>query len=179
MTLACSCTNLSNDLLNSYLDKSIADICPHGYTNADLNHCAHCVCHVMNLAAGSTTCKGMSSGASASHMGVCIRVHSLFAECPQVDEVTSCTSDTFGDGCFVFVTARTAVNLAGHSMTNVPKKHVGIGMGNTIWHYSNTQDKVVTTTPELFIYHYSGQTNGLFRGSFPDRATPTRQGCAL
>jgi hypothetical protein len=179
MTLACSCTNLSTDLLNSYLGKTISDICPHGYTDADLNHCAHFVCHMMNLAAGSVTCKGMSNKTVAARMGVCIRVHELFAECPQVDEVNSCSSDTFGDGRFVFVTRRNAVNLAAHSMTNVPKKHVGIGLGNTIWHYSNTQDRVVTTTPELFLYHYSGQTNGLFRGSFPDRCTPTRFGCGL
>jgi hypothetical protein len=180
MPLACSCTALGTDLLNSYLGKSITEICPHGYDASDLNHCAHFVCHVMNLAAGSVTCRGMSGGgAVGTRIGVCIRVHELFAECPQVSEVDSCSNDTFGDGCFVFVTRRNAVNLAAHTMTNVPKKHVGIGMGNTIWHYSNTQDRVVTTTPELFIYHYSGQTNGLFRGTFSDRCMPTRLGCGL
>lgn len=179
MQLACSCTALSADLLNSYLGKSIADICPHGYTDAALNHCAHFVCHVMNLSAGSVTCKVMASQASAARQGACIRVHELFAECPVVNEVDACTADTFGAGCFVFVTARNVVNVAAHSMTNVPRKHVGIGLGNTIWHYSNTKDEVVTTTPDRFIFHYSGQTNGLYRGSFPERCTPTRLGCGL
>jgi hypothetical protein len=179
MDLACSCSTLSSDLLNSYLGKAIGDICPHGFTASDLNHCAHFVCHVMNLSAGSVTCKGMGSSPDAARQGACIRVHELFADCPTVNEVTDCTADTFGNGCFVFVTARSVVNLSAHTMTNVPRKHVGIGLGNTVWHYSNTQDRVVTTTPELFIYHYSGQTNGLYRGSFPDRCTPTRFGCGL
>lgn len=179
MDIACSCSNLTEDLLNSYLGKSIADICPHGYTDASLNHCAHFVCHVMNLSAGAVTCGTMATHRVAGRIGACIRVQDLFAECPEVGEITACMADTFGAGRFVFVTRRNAVNLAGHSMTNIPKKHVGIGLGNTIWHYSNTQDRVVTTTPEQFLYHYRGQTNGLFWGSFPDRCTPTRYGCGL
>lgn len=179
MVMACSCSILGSDLLNSYLGKSIDAICPHGYTASDLNHCAHFVCHVMNLSAGSVTCRGMGSKRDPARQGACIRVHELFAECPVVNEVDACASDTFGDGCFVFVTARNVVNVAAHTMTNVPRKHVGIGLGNTVWHYSNTQDQVVTTTPEQFIYHYSGQTNGLYRGSFPERCTPTRFGCGL
>lgn len=177
--MTCSCSRLSTQLLDSYLGEAISGICPHSYTDANLNHCAHFVCHVMNLSAGSVTCRGMAATKAAGHQGVCIRVHELFAECPQVNELTSSSRSPFGDGCFVFVTARNAVNVGAHTMNNVPRKHVGIGLGNTIWHYSNTQDEVVTTTPELFIYHYSGQTNGLYRGSFPERSTPTRLGCAL
>ena len=106
-------------------------------------------------------------------------VIATFMKDPEVGEVTSCVADTFGDGRFVFVTRRSNVNLGAKTMTNVPKKHVGIGIGNTIWHYSNTRDQVVTATPDEFIYHYRGQENGLFWGMFPDRCTPVPFGCQL
>lgn len=179
MTTACSCSRLTSAMLDTYLGQAIDAICPHGYTDAALNHCAHFVCHVMNLSAGSVTCRTMASVQAAGRVGACIRVHELFAECPEVGEVTSCVTDTFGDGRFVFVTRRGNVNLGTKTMTNVPKKHVGIGIGNTIWHYSNTRDQVVTATPDEFIYHYRGQENGLFWGTFPDRCTPVPFGCQL
>ena len=49
-------------------------------------------------------------------------------------------------------------------MDNVPKKHIGIFINGTIWHYSNSQHKVVTQTPAEFIKHYPGQGFALFYG---------------
>lgn len=179
MTVTCQCQTLSAELLDSYLGQAIDSICPHGYTDSALNHCAHFVCHVMNVGVGSVSCRGLAGRPAAGRMGVCVRVHELFAACPEVGELVSCGPDSFGDGRFVFVTARSVVNVAAHRMSNVPRKHVGIGIGNTIWHYSNTRDQVVKTTPDRFIYHYSGQTNGLYWGTMPGRSTPTRHGCGL
>lgn len=170
-------TNLNQLVLESYVDKTIAEICPHGFDDAALNHCAHFVCHVMNVSVGTVSCKGMSSAKLADRIGVCIRVHELFAACPTVGEYDAATAEQLAGGVFVFVTATTAVNLTTKTMTNVPKKHVGIALGGTIWHYSNTHDKVVTATPENFRKHYRSQVNGLYFGTFPAQALPSSFGC--
>ena len=164
-------------LLDSYLGKGISEICAHGYTADDLNHCAHFVCHVMNVATGSTTCRAQSQAGVADRIGVCIRVHELFASCPQLGLYDDATQDQLTNGVFVFVTAKNVVDLKAKRMTNIPKKHVGIGLDGTIWHYSNTQDKVVTATPAEFKRHYKGQDNGLYFGTFPANAIPSSFGC--
>ena len=52
-------------------------------------------------------------------------------------------------------------------MINVPKKHIGIYPDNSIWHYSNTQDKVVVQMPDAFAHHYTGKDIAMFFGTFP------------
>ena len=92
-TPACSpAANLTRPMLDSYLGKNISEICPHGVDDADLNHCAHFVCHVMNVSAGSVTCSKMSSKRVADRIGACIRVHELFAACPVVGEYDAATA---------------------------------------------------------------------------------------
>lgn len=167
-------STLSEDLLGSYLGKTITDICPHGYTAADLNHCAHFVSHVMGLNVGSITCKGMGQSMQKDRLGACIRVHELFKSCPEVGTFDNASAAQKSAGFFIFVIASNLVNLGTKTMTNVPKKHVGICFNDKVWHYSNTADKVVTTTPASFKHHYSGQANGLFFGSFAAGVTPAR-----
>lgn len=169
--------NLSSMLLDGYLGKNISAICAHGYDAADLNHCAHFVCHVMNVSVGSTTCRGMSTKKAADKIGVCIRVHELFAACPEVGMYDNASETQLASGVFVFVTAQSAVNVKTKTMTNVPKKHVGIGLNGTVWHYSNTKDEVVTATPEEFRKHYKSQVNGLYFGAFPATAVAASFGC--
>lgn len=179
MTASSSCAhvNLSKAILDTYLGLSITDICPHGYTDPDLNHCAHFVCHVMSVATGSTSCKAMVRARVAGKMGVCIRVHELFKACPEVGHYQDASTAMTAAGLFVFVTATSAVNLASQSMTNIPRKHVGIGLDGTIWHYSNTRDRVVTATTDEFQQHDRGQSNGLYFGRFPATAAPATFGC--
>ncbi len=177
-TAVCSESSaLTSILLDSYIDQNISTICPHGFDDADLNHCAHFVCHVMNVAAGSVSCRGMASSPAAGRIGVCIRVHELFAACPEVGLYDKIAAAKASAGVFVFVTAKSAVNLATKAMINIPRKHVGIGLDGKIWHYSNTKDKVVTATPEEFRKHYRGQTNGLYYGTFPATSIPSSFGC--
>lgn len=174
---ACKASAVTRILLDSYIDQNISAICPHGFDDADLNHCAHFVCHVMNVATGSVTCRGMARSAAVGRIGVCIRVHELFAACPEVGSYEQITKGHLSTGVFVFVTAKSAVKVTAKRMTNIPKKHVGIGLDGKIWHYSNTKDKVVTATPEEFRKHYRSQTNGLYFGTFPATATPSSFGC--
>lgn len=154
------------ELLNGYLGKDIKDICSFGFTKATENHCAHFVSHVLALEFGYT-CEKLGKGGGK---GRNVRVQEIFAQCPSVGKFDDCGRPAT---CLVFVTKASNVNLGQKKMSNVPKKHIGICCNGTIWHYSNTRDKVVTQTPKEFILHYKGQTNALFYGSFPAVASAT------
>jgi hypothetical protein len=145
--------NLDAGLLNGYLGNNIIDICAFGFTDATENHCAHFVSHVLQL----------EFGYKCARNGRCIRVQEIFARCPDVGKF----ADRPGEACLVFVTKAANVDLKRKTMVNVPKKHIGIFVNGTIWHYSNSRDRVVTQTPEQFVLHYPNQANALFYGTFP------------
>jgi hypothetical protein len=176
-TQSCPVNNLTTVLLDGYLGRDIAALCPHGFTDSSLNHCAHFVCHVLNLKIGVTSCRVMGKQPQADRIGVGIRVHEVFAACPEVGLFSGCSADRLAAGVLVFVTSPQAVNLGTQTMGNVPRKHIGIAINDTIWHYSNTQDKVVTATSQQFRRHYSSQTNELYFGLLPPGAEPTPLGC--
>jgi hypothetical protein len=145
------------ETLEAYEGKTIAQICDGGYTDAGFNHCAHFVSHALGFSIGFT-CKGMTGKGTSP---ATIRVHELFAHCPEVGK----WDDFNGLCCLAFVIDRGNVNLKTKVMANVPRKHVGIYLDGTIWHYSNSKDKVVTQTPDDFRKHYKGSTIGLFYGT--------------
>jgi hypothetical protein len=73
----------------------------------------------------------------------------------------------------VFVTDKGNVDLAQHTMRNVPKKHVGIFSGGHVYHYSNPNDIVIRQTPNEFLARFQGTyggNQGLFFGVFPPEA---------
>lgn len=154
--------------LNSFLGKSMAEICPSGYADTSNNHCAHFVGHALDITAG-LTCHGMTSGKKRKGEAASLRVQEIFAVCPSVAEY----NDTMvGKRGLMFVSAPSSFVTTGGKTTirNVPKKHIGIFLNGTIWHYSNSRNKVVTQTPAQFIKHYSGQTNALWLGTLPPGA---------
>jgi len=147
--------------LNARLGQSISLICPNGYSSRHDNHCAHFVSHMLGFSFGAT-CRMMAGGASP---GANIRVHELFARCPQVG--TWSTRPAAVTEYLVFITLASNVNLKTGTMANVPKKHVGIHVGGLVWHYSNSQGKVVVVSPDAFSRHYTGTGFALFYGTFP------------
>jgi hypothetical protein len=151
--------------LSHTLGKTIADFCGNGFHDSGANHCAHFVGHVLQLDTGYD-CKVHQRGKKG---GACLRVHELFADCPQVGEF----KDAKQLPCIVFVTAKSNVNLAKHSMGNIPQKHVGIYDGKYIYHYSNGRDVVVRQIPSDFLARfeaiYAG-TQGLYFGTMPEGA---------
>ena len=152
--------------LSETVNKTIADFCNNKFNGAAENHCAHFVCHVLELDLGYD-CKLHMNG---SHPGACIRVQELFAECPQVGNYNNAPQGIK----IVFVTDKSNVNLAAHTMRNIPRKHVGIFSDGHIYHYSNTQDKVIRQTPPDFLTRFQGAyggNQGLFFGTFPPTAT--------
>ena len=156
-------TNPTEATLNGYLKKNINKICEFEYTNDDDNHCAHFVSHVMGFNFGYT-CKSQTGKGPKDKKGASIRVHQLFAQCPSVGEWDSADRPTTG---LAFITAKNNVKLATKYMANVPRKHVGIFINNTVWHYSNTKDEVVSQDISAFKKHYSGTQYAVFWGTFP------------
>lgn len=155
--------------LNSFLGKSMAEICPSGYADTSNNHCAHFVGHALDITAG-LTCHGMTSGKKRKGEAASLRVQEIFAVCPSLAEYDNKTMA--GKRGLMFVSAPSSFVTTGTKTTirNVPKKHIGIFLNGTIWHYSNSRNKVVTQTPAQFIKHYSGQTNALWFGTLPPGA---------
>jgi len=152
---------ITQQQLDGYVGKSIGTICANGYASVADNHCAHFVSHVLGYQFG-VTCKMMGSGAGAAAN---LRVQELFPKCKAVG-AWSLRPATL-QPCLVFITRATNVNLAGKVMANVPRKHIGIFLNGFIWHYSNSQQKVVRQTPAQFAKHYAPPDNAMFYGSLP------------
>lgn len=157
---------LTEQLLDSYVGVGIERICPNGFDDKADNHCAHFVSHALGLDFGMTcrTLRPNSSGAGAN-----VRVHEIFARCAQRQEILQCSGALSG---LIFVSgAKNFVTRGGvTTLQNVPKKHIGILLNGYVWHYSNTQDKVVKQPMSTFLNHYPGQTNALWLGSLPSGA---------
>jgi hypothetical protein len=147
--------------LTGYLGKSIADICQNGYTGIHDNHCAHFVSHVLGYRWG-VTCQMMGTGKAP---GAMLRVQELFPKCRSVGAWSLRPASL--KTCLVFITRASNVNLSGKVMANVPRKHVGIFADGFVWHYSNSQQKVVRQTPSQFAQHYPSPDNAMFFGSLP------------
>ena len=158
---------LTLEQLDSWLDKGMKDICLNGYSNEADNHCAHFVAHALNLNFGYT-CHNHVGG---TQPGANLRVHEIFARCPTTSQISQCGGGLTG---IIFVSGQRNFSTSGGTATlaNVPKKHVGLLLNDTVWHYSNTQNKVIKQPMSQFLFHYSKQTNALWIGSLPANTRP-------
>jgi hypothetical protein len=152
---------LTHHQLAGYLGKPIGDICQNGYTSVHENHCAHFVSHVLGYRFGAT-CQMMGNGKGDP---ATLRVHELFPRCHSAG-VWSLRPSSIRT-CLVFITRASNVNLVNRTMANVPRKHVGIYFDGYIWHYSNSQQKVIRQMPAQFAQHYPSPDNALFFGTLP------------
>lgn len=152
---------ITGDQLDQHLGDPISKICSNGYVDPNDNHCAHFVSHVLDYEFG-TTCRVMAGGTDTPAN---IRVQELFAHCHGVGNWADKPGAILQ--CLVFVTNRYNVHLSTRTMDNVPKKHVGIFLNGTIWHYSNSKSQVVKMAPEEFSHHYPGADIALFYGIMP------------
>lgn len=152
---------ITRDDLKKLEGRNISDICANGYHNSKDNHCAHFVSHVLGFSFGYT-CKQLTGRGES---GANVKVQEIFSMCPQVGKWRNRGNV---DPCLVFVIHPLEVNVALKEMNNVPRKHIGIYVNGTIWHYSNSRDKVVTQKPEEFVKHYPSVPEAvLFFGSLP------------
>jgi len=151
--------DVTAELLDGFVGKNITSICGNGFTDAEVNHCAHFVNHVMELGF-AYSCKDATGGKQPAAN---LRVHETFSRCGEVGKWPPASLAK----CYAFVTKESAVDLAKKSMVNIPRKHIGIYCDTHVWHYSNTHDKVVKATPEAFAKHFSGDGFAMFYGEFP------------
>lgn len=152
--------------MESFLGKNIDRICKNRFHDPEQNHCAHFVCHAMGFGF-SFNCKDFQGG---NKPAANIRVHEVFANCPRVGKWSDADAS---QSQLIFVTRKDVVNIATKTMQNIPQKHIGIFHNDRVYHYSNTEDKVVKqTVPDFFARFqaaYSGD-QGLFFGEFPETA---------
>ena len=150
--------------LEAALGKRISEVCDGEFHSSSDNHCAHFVGHIAALGF-SYNCREFKGGNGSPAN---IRVHEIFSECPKVGHWRD--ADVNSEQ-LVFVTKTSNVDLHNKTMVNVPQKHIGIFANGFIYHYSNSQNKVVKWTPTKFLNTfeaiYSG-TQGLYFGTFPE-----------
>lgn len=159
---------ITANLLNSYLGLDIREICSNEYNAADNNHCAHFVSHVLGLDFGMT-CRRLVGRSHRHAPGANVRVHEIFAQCPQTEELVSCPTQ---GSALIFVSKSSNFTGTPTRLRNVPRKHIGILLNGTVWHYSNSRDRVITQTVSDFLYHYRRQRNALWIGALPHNARP-------
>lgn len=147
--------------LETYLGKKIGQICPLGFDDPHENHCAHFISHVLGFRFGYT-CANVKNGSGSP---ATVRVQEVFGRCTSPGKWEQ--KPIVLIQCLVFITAAGNVHLSTHTMDNVPKKHVGILCDDLIWHYSNSQHKVVNQTPEEFGHHYPAPNNSMFYAQIP------------
>lgn len=151
--------------LQGYVGKTIADLCSNNYSPADANHCAHFVSHVLGLTLG-TLCGDLAY--KTRRTGASIRCNELYNNLqtrgPWAEKPTA------SDGILIFVLSSN--HVTNNQMGSVPQKHVGIHFGGKVYHYSNSQDKVVCD-PTVEAFHnkfksaYGGNSISLYYGVVP------------
>lgn len=149
--------------LDAYVNKHISEICGCAFTNDSDNHCAHFACHATELTFG-LTCFGMTGKGEISRSGN-IRVHEVFPRCRRVGRWADKPADLRSG--FIFVTQSGNVNLRNKTISNVPRKHIGIFIEQNVWQYKNRFRHVIKQTPQEFNRHYTGTGYEIFYGEFP------------
>lgn len=149
--------------MDGYVNQHISQFCRCSFHDNSANHCAHFVCHITQLNFGYTCFNITSSGSHETSANV--RVQEVFSRCRRVGRWADKPTDLLNG--FIFVTKTSNVNVATRTMSNVPKKHIGIFIGQDVWQYKNAVRHVVKQTPTVFSQHYSGSGFGIFYGEFP------------
>ena len=146
-------------LLDEYFGRAIGDICPNGYdaTGNEHNHCAHFVSHVLGYGF-ARTCHRMVVPSQRRGRAATRSVKEIFNRSTNrrvIDDSTPLWSPglIFLTRSSNLVQERSGLELRG-SMT----RHMGIGVGLTVWHYSNRRRKVMKQSIASFLSHFRGNT---------------------
>lgn len=161
--------------LEQATDKHISHFCTGTLgSQDDRNHCAHFVSHIMEYdLPGSATCKNFSFEDKKNvKVGAMIRVNEVFNKLEKVAELANKPAQVLS--CLVFVTLSGNVTKKGAKleMGEHRKKHIGILYKGKVWNYSNSKDKVVADTLDIFKAKYthsymtSGNTVNFYYGEF-------------
>lgn len=145
------------DTLNNSVGQSISEICSFSIANdSNQNHCAHYVSHMMGYELEGATCKNFTwNDKQKDEKGATLRVDDVFAASPETGSHAKkppCLTTYL-----IFVTLASNVQKVGNrlQMGNQPKKHIGIVVDGVVWHYSNTNNKVVSESVTSFKSKFS------------------------
>jgi hypothetical protein len=141
------------DRLEALLGKNINQICPNGFHDAGLNHCAHFVGHALGLTSPYNCAIHTRGKKEAAN----IRVHETFAQCSKVGRWADAD---LSRAQMCFVTRKDVVDVSRKTMANIPQKHIGVFSDGMVYHYSNGGDRVVKQTPEAFLTTFDGLYSG-------------------
>ena len=151
-------------LLEGHVGQDINKICTTKFTSPSENHCAHFVCHVLDINYGAV-CGDM--GWKTRGQGATIRVNELYNNLQYTGQWEHRPAAVQGSFIFVLRAAHMRTNV----MPAVPQKHVGIVFRGSVYHYSNTADEVVRESVDDFHARfkraYSGGDISLYYGQFP------------
>lgn len=156
---------VSTTRLNAYVGKHISAICYNNFAEDSKNHCAHFVGHVLEIRV-KTNCNNVGPTMYPVEPGASLRVNEIFnfwcrAVGPWDLKPTSLTQ------CLFFISI--PINVTGKPirMGENSTKHMGIYIGGTVWHYSNSRRKVVRMPVSQMKKHFPGQKDDwLFYGTF-------------
>jgi hypothetical protein len=122
--------------LQSYLGKSIGQICSNKYTTTSQSHCAHAVSHILDIKL-ATLCGDMLY--KTRRTGATIRCDELYNGLSRRGPWDQ--RPTPENGLLIFCIS--ASKFIGGEMINVRQKHVGIYHSGKVFNYSNAHQKVV------------------------------------
>ena len=132
--------------ISSHLGKTISDLCKTTLGNDDSsNHCAHFIDHVLRLKISRIHhCKNFSlADRKVDGDAAAIRVDEIFNQI--IDRGSFSSVSKMAGPYLIFVTLEKNINRKGLGLTmgNLRYKHVGVFYANSVYHYSNLQDKFV------------------------------------
>jgi hypothetical protein len=154
--------------LDGLVGKELDDICGmYGSKGDTFNHCAHFVSHVLQLRIpGAVLCSNAEKSKwtyEQRREGFCIRVNEVFNSCKNRAMFLETEPGSF------LMVATTAGNITSRNPLTIgssPVKHIGFAVDGNVYHYSNSQDKVVKVTFAEFATHY-GRKTVLMRADLP------------
>lgn len=112
--------------------------------NDGANHCAHLVSHLMGYEFAATSKNATLAEKQRPEKGACIRVDEIFNRLRETGPWDERPAHL--QACLIFVCRRSNMRRLGHRlyMESSPAKHIGIHLADTVWHYSNRSDQVVS-----------------------------------
>jgi|HubBroStandDraft_1064217.scaffolds.fasta_scaffold03954_2 hypothetical protein len=149
--------------LDAYLGKSIGQICGNRYTTPHESHCAHFVCHALEIKIG-TLCGDMQW--KTRHTAATLRVNELYNGLANRGPWDQRPSKSKTQIVFVIRKAYMTHNI----MQLVDQKHVGIYLNGAVYNYSNSHHRVVKDESDQAFYKkfdelYAGDDIALYYGA--------------
>lgn len=160
---------INSATLKGLVGKGLADFCGlFGDIGDDHNHCAHFVSHVLQFKVpGAALCSNVG-GTSYKYedraKGFCVRVNEVFNALKK--RAMFSEKETSGNYIVVATIADNITDKNEVTIGRMTRKHIGFACDGMIYHFSNTQDKVVEQSFAQFSSHY-GKKTILLRADLP------------